>query len=72
MQPFGIFSLLQSLLNNQNPQTAPSEPEQEIKENNVENAPLPQVENTANQENRQAVLHFFEAHEQRAKRTKKR
>ena len=68
MQPFGLFSLLQNLLENTSSTdnatpTAPSE----------ESTPpsTPPVENVEHTENRQAILNFLTAHEQRARKTKK-
>lgn len=69
MQPFGLFSLLQNLLENTSStdnatSTTPSE----------ESTPPPEtpVENLERNENRQAILNFLTAHEQRARKTRKR
>ena len=72
MQPFGLFSLLQTLIGDKNATPSPPPTEQKNVENDGENPPPLQEERSVSQDNRQAVLQFLQAHEQRAKQIKKR
>ena len=71
LQPFGLFSLLQTLMGEQTTTPTPNNTEPKNVENTTEPPPTTQEENNVSQENRQAVLQFLQAHEQRAKRTKR-
>jgi hypothetical protein len=76
MEPFGLFSLLQSLLTNQNTQneqksespSPPAEPE------NVQKSALAEQKTTAQtaRTNADAFLAFLDEHERRAKLTKRK
>ena len=72
MQPFGLFSFLQSLLGEQNPTASPVKEDAPNPEK-AENSPTPTSDETpSSQENMQAVLQFLQAHDSRVARTKKR
>jgi hypothetical protein len=71
LQPFGLFSLLQTLAGGVS--SAKTEPA-----DSVQTPPTPpparETDDThgeVNESNRQAILQFLQAHDQRAKKTKK-
>ena len=73
MQPFGLFSLLQTLASSATaPQTPPADDTNAPSAEPCEQPVVDEPRDTANESNRQAVLQFLQAHEQRAKQIKKR
>ena len=72
MQPFGLFSFLQTLLGENNPPSNPSEVDAPATEKaSNESLPTPE-EITPTTDNQQALLQFLQAHDNRIARTKKR
>ena len=72
MQPFGLFSLLQTLMDST---SKPNNPDTQNPTDSVVDTPseaYPESEPNPSPANQEAILAFFDAHDNRIKRVKKR